>query len=83
VHALIMAEISDREKANKNHLQDLKTAHHDYSTELTALTARLQRAEDRVKDAETALKVAQQKAIKVSDSSCSVLLQLLRLLYNG
>lgn len=64
--------MSNLAKANKNHLQDLKTAHHDYSAELTALTARLQRAEDRAKDAETRLTVAREKAVKVSDSSFSV-----------
>lgn len=76
-------ENSDRIKANKNHLQDLKTAHHEYSTELSALTARLERAEDRAKDAETELKVAQQKAIKVSDPFWSVLVKLLCLVYGS
>lgn len=75
--AFLSAEVSNQIKANKNHLQDLKTAHHEYSTELSALTARLERAEDRAKDAETGLKVAQQKAIKVSDPFCSVLARLL------
>lgn len=79
----MIAEISDLTKANKNHLQDLKTAHDDYSTELSALTARLQRAEDRVKDSETALEIAQQKAIKVSGLSCSILVEILYILYSG
>ena len=80
---LLSAEISDRIKANKNHLQDLKTAHQEYSTELTALTARLERAEDRAKDSEIGLKAAQQKAIKVSDPFCFALAKLLCLLSSG
>jgi hypothetical protein len=73
----LSAKFSDRIKANKNHVQDLQTAHHEYSAELSTLTARLGRAEDRAKDAETGLKAAQQKAIKVSDPFCFVLMELL------
>jgi intracellular protein transport protein USO1 len=79
----MMAEISNLAKANKNHLQDLKTAHDDYSAELSALAARLQRAEDRAKDAETLLKVAQQKGIEVSDSFFASCRKLPYLIYNG
>lgn len=47
-------------------MQDLKTAHHEYTTELNALTARLERAEGRAKDSEAGLNMAQQKAHMVS-----------------
>jgi len=78
----LSAKFSDHIKANKNHLQDLKTAHYEYSTELSALNARLKRAEDRAEDAETGLRAAQQKAIKVSDHFCSVLVTLLCPMYS-
>ena len=40
------------EKASKEHAMDLQTAHEDYSTKSSDLEARLQRAEDKAKDAE-------------------------------
>jgi len=40
------------EKASKEHVQDLQTAHEDYSTKTSSLEARLQRAEDKAHDAE-------------------------------
>ena len=40
------------EKSSKEHVQDLQTAHEDYSTKLSNLGARLQRAEDKATDAE-------------------------------
>lgn len=40
------------EKSNKDHLQDLQTAHEEYSTNLKTLTARLERAEERNQVAE-------------------------------
>ena len=43
---------SELEKANKEHVQDLQTAHEDYSTKTTLLEARVQRAEDKAIDAE-------------------------------
>lgn len=39
-------------KSNKDHIQDLQTAHEDYSTKLSDLESRLGRAEDRVSDAD-------------------------------
>ena len=41
------------EKASKEHVQDLQTAHNDYSSKTSALEARLQRAEEKAQDAET------------------------------
>lgn len=38
------------EKASKEHVQDLQTAHEDYSTKTSALQSRLQRAEDKDQD---------------------------------
>ncbi len=43
---------SDLGKASKEHVQDLQTAHEDYSTKTASLESRLQRAEDKAKDAE-------------------------------
>ena len=40
------------DKANKEHVQDLQTAHEDYSSRNSTLESRLQRAEDKAKDAE-------------------------------
>ena len=40
------------EKASKEHVQDLQTAHEDYSTKLSQMEARMQRAEDKSLDAE-------------------------------
>lgn len=40
------------DKASKEHVQDLQTAHEDYSTKTSSLESRLQRAEDKAKDAE-------------------------------
>lgn len=44
---------SELEKASKEHVQDLQTAHEDYSTKTSALDSRLQRAEDKANDAES------------------------------
>ena len=43
---------SELEKASKEHVQDLQTAHEDYSSKSAALEARVQRAEDKANDAE-------------------------------
>ena len=40
------------EKSSKEHAQDLHIAHEDYSTKISELESRLQRAEDRANDAE-------------------------------
>ena len=40
------------EKASKEHVQDLQTAHEDYSTKSSEWESRVQRAEDKGKDAE-------------------------------
>lgn len=44
---------AELEKASKEHVQDLQTAHEDYSSKISSLDARLQRAEDKAKDAES------------------------------
>ncbi|KAL9599203.1 MAG: hypothetical protein Q9219_003984 [cf. Caloplaca sp. 3 TL-2023] len=41
------------EKSSKEHVQDLQTAHEDYSTKLSSLESQLRRAEDRSADADT------------------------------
>lgn len=43
---------SELEKASKEHVQDLQTAHEDHSARTASLESRLQRAEDKAKDAE-------------------------------
>ena len=40
------------EKSSKEHVQDLQTAHEDYTLKLSDLEARLKRAEDKAADAE-------------------------------
>ena len=43
---------AELDKASKEHVQDLQTAHEDYSTKTSSLEARLERAEDKAHDAE-------------------------------
>ena len=43
---------NELEKSSKDHVQDLQTAHEEYSTKLADLESRLQRAEDKARDAE-------------------------------
>lgn len=42
---------SELEKSAKEHVQDLQTAHEEYSSKTSELEARLQRAEDKIEDA--------------------------------
>ncbi|KAI4234442.1 MAG: hypothetical protein L6R40_006761 [Gallowayella cf. fulva] len=44
---------AELEKSSREHVQDLQTAHEDYSTRSSDLESRLQRAEDRCADAES------------------------------
>ncbi|KAL8692134.1 MAG: hypothetical protein Q9218_002776 [Villophora microphyllina] len=50
------------EKSSKEHVQDLQTAHEEYSTKLSSLEARLQRAEDRYADADKRASQSQKEA---------------------
>ncbi|KAL9638229.1 MAG: hypothetical protein Q9164_001680 [Protoblastenia rupestris] len=50
--ATITSLRTELEKASKEHVQDLQTAHEDYTSKTAALEARLQRAEDKSGDAE-------------------------------
>ncbi|KAL8744380.1 MAG: hypothetical protein Q9190_003376 [Brigantiaea leucoxantha] len=43
---------TELEKSSKEHVQDLQTAHEDWTSKLSALEARLQRAEDKAADAD-------------------------------
>ncbi|KAG8528196.1 uncharacterized protein KY384_007113 [Bacidia gigantensis] len=43
---------TELEKASKEHIQDLQIAHEDYTTRLTSLEARLERAEEKFDDTE-------------------------------
>lgn len=50
------------EKTSKEHVQDLQTAHEDYSAKLSSLESRLQRAEDRCADADSRASRMQEEA---------------------
>ena len=43
---------NELKKTSKDHVQDLQTAHEEYSTKLSDLVSRLERAEDKVRDVE-------------------------------
>ncbi len=55
-------------QANKDHVQDLQTAHNEYTANLTELAARLQRAEEKAKDAEARCGAAIERATKFEQS---------------
>lgn len=59
---------ADVEKANKNHIQDLQTAHEEYTAVKTEQEARLKRAEDKSQEAEDRSKTASEKAAKAEGS---------------
>ncbi|KUJ23032.1 uncharacterized protein LY89DRAFT_679850 [Mollisia scopiformis] len=59
---------SDLEKANKNHVQDLQTAHEEYTTSKTDLAARLQRSAEKTKDLEARIPAADLKVAKAEAS---------------
>jgi hypothetical protein len=56
-------------QANKNHIQDLQTAHDEHMSKLNAQTARLGRAEDKFKESEGILKAVQDRLLKVNSAS--------------
>ena len=62
------------EKLQKDHAQDLRTAHEEYSTNVTLIEARLQRAEERAAEADERAAKAQEFAetSEVSRSSIQV-----------
>ncbi|CAO1600671.1 Vesicle-mediated ER to Golgi transport protein [Xanthoria calcicola] len=53
---------AELEKSSRDHGQDLQTAHEDYSTKLSGLETRLQRAEDRCVDADSRASRLQEEA---------------------
>ncbi|TVY85418.1 Intracellular protein transport protein USO1 [Lachnellula suecica] len=59
---------ADLEKANKNHLQDLQTAHDEYTATKTEQSARLQRAEEKANEAEDRSQIATEKATKAESA---------------
>ena len=59
---------TELEKASKEHVQDLQTAHEDYTTKISALEARLQRAEEKAGDTEERANVLQ-KEIAAKESA--------------
>ncbi|CZS96022.1 related to transport protein USO1 [Rhynchosporium graminicola] len=60
--------ISDILQANKDHIQDLQTAHLEYQSNSTEQVARLQRAEEKAKDLEARADSATESAKKVAAS---------------
>ncbi|KAL9612531.1 MAG: hypothetical protein Q9167_002870 [Letrouitia subvulpina] len=53
---------NELEKSSKEHVQDLQTAHEDWTAKLESLEARLQRAEDKTADADARAKRLQEDA---------------------
>lgn len=53
---------TELEKSSKEHVQDLQTAHEDYTAKVSGLESRLQRAEDRCADAEARAKGLKEEA---------------------
>ena len=53
------------EKLNRDHMQDLQTAHDEYSSTRTTLEARLKRAEEGAKDAEERAKENEERVAQV------------------
>lgn len=53
---------AELEKSGREHVQDLQTAHEDYSTKLSDVEIRLQRAEDRCVDADSRASRLQEEA---------------------
>lgn len=56
--------LSNMSQANKNHVQDLQTAHEEYTVNRTELAARLQRAEEKAEEAEARSQAASDRAAK-------------------
>ncbi|TVY58600.1 Intracellular protein transport protein USO1 [Lachnellula cervina] len=59
---------ADLEKASRNHLQDLQTAHDEYSANKAEQTARLERAEEKAKEAEERAQTSIEKSAKAEDA---------------
>ena len=55
-------------QANKDHVQDLQTAHDEYTAKQTEQAARLQRAEEKAKEAESRAKVVTDRAMKMEEA---------------
>ena len=60
------------EKAAKDHAQDLRTAHEEYSANTEALEARLRRAEEKAEEAEARAASAQEEAREKEQARASV-----------
>jgi len=58
----------DMKQANKNHVQDLQTAHEEYTTNKKQQAARVQRAEEKAKEFEVRSDTANQRAKKAEES---------------
>lgn len=52
---------NELQKSNKDHMQDLQTAHEEYSLQLSSLKSRLERAEDKANDAEARARSSEAK----------------------
>ncbi|SLM37502.1 intracellular protein transport protein [Lasallia pustulata] len=52
---------NELQKSNRDHVQDLQTAHEEYSLKLSTLESRLERAEDKADDAEARARASEAK----------------------
>ncbi|KFZ06858.1 hypothetical protein V501_07032 [Pseudogymnoascus sp. VKM F-4519 (FW-2642)] len=66
---------SKLEKASKDHLQDLQTAHDEYSSQLEEQVLRVQRAEDKTRDLESSEKSAHERTLKAESLAAESELQ--------
>jgi intracellular protein transport protein USO1 len=60
--------IANLVQANKNHVQDLQTAHDEYTANASEQAARLQRAEEKAKDFELRSEIVNEKVRKAEMS---------------
>jgi hypothetical protein len=60
------------DKSNKDHAQDLRTAHEEYSSSLASLESRLKRAEERAEEAEARAQSAEEAAKEAEQGRASV-----------
>ncbi|KFY72150.1 hypothetical protein V498_10108, partial [Pseudogymnoascus sp. VKM F-4517 (FW-2822)] len=66
---------SKLEKAGKDHLQDLQTAHDEYSSQLEEQVLRMQRAEDKTRDLESSERAAHERTLKAESLAAESELQ--------
>ncbi len=63
-------------KAEKDHLQDIQTAHEEYRVKASSMEARLKRAEEQAEDANTEAKTLREKLAEEKSSKAAVQVEL-------